>query len=92
MIKLCCHSYTAGSRDFSSSVRVVRFDEGDSEVSTCITLFDDPVHEGDEVFSVLLSVPNVTTLEPGLCVLAIVTIVVVCSYMSVWFQLAILYM
>ena len=75
---------TAGSRDFNSSVRVVRFNGGDSEISTCITLYDDQLHEGDEVFSVLLSVPSVTTLKPGLCVLATVTIVGMCVHMSVW--------
>ena len=73
-------SYTAGSRDFNSSVRVVRFKKGDSEVSTCITLYDDQLREGDEVFSVLLSVPNVTTLEPGKDMLAKITIMGMCTY------------
>ena len=78
--------HNTGGRDFNSSVRVVRFDEGDSEVSTCITLFDDQLCEGDEVFSVLLSVPNVATLEPGLCVLATVTIIGTCIMYMVIFM------
>ena len=59
-------------------MRIVRFNEGDSEVSTCITLYDDQLREGDEVFSVLLSVPNVTTLQPGPQVLAAINILGVC--------------
>ena len=78
--------HSTGGRDFNSSVRVARFDEGDSEVSTCITLFDDQLCEGDEVFSVLLSVPNVPTLEPGLCVLATVTIIGTCIMYMVIFM------
>ena len=67
--------HTTGGSDFNSSVKEVRFAEGQSEVSTCITLYDDQLLEGDEVFSVLLSIPNVTTLEPGPYLLATVTIV-----------------
>ena len=64
-------------------MRVVRFNKGYNKASTCITLFNDQLCEGDEVFSVLLIVPNVTTLEPGLCVLATVTIVGMYIYMYV---------
>ena len=56
-------------------MKEVRFAEGQSKVSTCITLYDDQLLEGDEVFSVLLSIPNVTTLTPGPYVIATVTIV-----------------
>ena len=69
--------------DFNSSVRVVRFNEGDSESSTCITLSDDQLREGDEVFSVLLIVPNISTVEPGPQVLATVTILGMCLCLSV---------
>ena len=69
--------------DFNSSVRVVRFNEGDSESSTCITLSDDQLREGDEVFSVLLIVPNISTVEPGPQVLATITILGMCLCLSV---------
>ena len=75
MLSCINYTYHTGESDFNSSVKVVRFDEGQSEVSTCITLYDDQLLEGDEVFSVLLSIPNVTTLEPGPHVLATITIV-----------------
>ena len=57
-------------------------------MSSCITLYDDQLLEGDEVFSVLLNIPNVTTLEPGLYMLATVTIkgmyVYVCMYVCMY--------
>ena len=59
------------ARDFNSSVKVIRFAKGQHKVSTCITIYDDQLLE---VFSVLLSVPNVTTIVPGQYVLACVTI------------------
>ena len=67
-------SLTEGDDDFNSSINAVKFDEGQSEVSSCITLYDDQLLEGDEVFSVFLNIPNVTNLEPGPHMLATVTI------------------
>ena len=62
-------------------------------MSSCITLYDDQLLEGDEVFSVLLNIPNVTTLEPGLYMLATVTIkgmyVYVCMYVCIYVHMCI---
>ena len=55
-------------------MKTVRFDEGQSEVLSCITLYDDQLIERDEVFSVLLNIPDVTKHEPGLYILSTVTI------------------
>ena len=85
--------YAAGGRDLDGSVKVVMFAEGQSKVSTCITLYDDELHEGDEVFSVLLSILNVTALEPGPHLLATVTIVgtymcvYVCMYICMYISM-----
>ena len=43
-------------------------------------MYDDQLHEGDEVLSVLLSVPNVTTLELGSYVLTTINILGMCAY------------
>ena len=69
-----CTTYCTGGKDFNGSVKKVRFNEGQSEVSSCITLYDDQLLEGDEVFSVLLNIPDVTKREPGLIILSTVTI------------------
>ena len=55
-------------------MKTVKFDKGQSEVSSCITLYDDQLLEGDEVFSVFLNIPDVTKHEPGLLILSTVTI------------------
>ena len=75
-------SLTEGDNDFNSSIKAIKFDEGQSEVSSCITLYDDQLLEGDEVFSVFLNIPNVTNLEPGLHMLATV-VTIRGMYMSI---------
>jgi len=84
-------SLTAGDNDFNSSIKAVKFNEGESEVSSCITLYDDQLLEGDEVFSVLLNIPDVTKREPGVIILSTVTIegmhlLCVCTYVWMYAQ------
>ena len=55
--------YTGG--DFNSSVCVVKFSVGQIRSSVCIPIHDDTVKEGNEMFYVLLSVPNTSGLVSG---------------------------
>ena len=75
---------TVGGKDLDGSVKTVKFEDGQSEVSSCITLYDDQLLEGDEVFGVLLNIPDVTKYEPGLYILSTVTIkgmyTIMCMY------------
>ena len=79
-----CYLLYVGGKDLDGSVKTVKFNEGESEVSSCITLYDDQLLEGDEVFSVLLNIPDVTKREPGLIILSTVTIkgmhIIMCTY------------
>ena len=67
--------YLWAGGDFTSSVSVANFSAGQSNASVCISIHDDCLKEGNETFSVLLSVPDNNALIPGQHVLATITII-----------------
>jgi len=62
-------------KDFNSSVCVVKFSVAQANATVCIPIYDDYLKEGNETFSVLLSVPDDTALIPGQYVIASIVIV-----------------